>query len=70
MKKMLEQMTPEAQEAFEDACFAAWLKKVNEIVSAKWGLGVDDGCDWPSRDCYEDGAMPLEGAREWRRAQS
>jgi hypothetical protein len=49
--------------------FEEWTKAVDAICCAKYGLGVDDGCDWPSMDMYEDGATPREGARAWREAQ-
>ena len=57
-------------ETANDARFNRWLASVDAIVSAKYGLGVDDGIDWPSRDSFDDGKTPAQGARAWKRAQS
>jgi hypothetical protein len=42
--------------------YAEWMRKVDIIVAAKCGLTMDCLPDWLSRDTFEDGASPEEGA--------
>jgi len=49
--------------------FESWLAAVDRIVIAKVGLGIEDGIDWPSRDTFDDGATPKEGAQVWAACQ-
>ena len=44
--------------------YKEWMKEVDFILEEKCGLPQDCLPDWLSRDCYESGASPLEGANE------
>lgn len=44
--------------------FEVWLAKVDRIVSAKCGVGVDDLADMCYRDSFEDGVTPSEMAAD------
>ena len=44
--------------------FQAWYAKVDRIVSAFAGLGIEDLADGPSWDCWNDGYTPREYAYE------
>jgi hypothetical protein len=41
-----------------------WLKAVDVVVTNWVGVSLDDLPDWLSRDAYEDGLDPEEGAEE------
>jgi len=45
--------------------FALWEKAVDNIISAKFELGMSDFEDWPSRATYENRLSPMEGAEVW-----
>jgi hypothetical protein len=42
--------------------YEEWMRKVDVIVAAKCGLPMDCLPDWLSRDNFEDGVSPEEGA--------
>jgi len=42
--------------------YEQWMQAVNVIVTAECGLSVDCLPDWLSRDAYDDGLSPKEGA--------
>lgn len=44
--------------------FQEWLGQVDVFVRKTVGLVLSDLADWPSRDCFNSGAAPWEGARE------
>lgn len=46
--------------AFEDACYADWLEKVEAIVAS---YDANTGPDVNLREVYDDGASATEGAR-------
>lgn len=57
-------MTPEAR----NANYEIWMRKVNAILSRAIGVSADDMADFPSRDEFDHGATPYDGARaclEW-----
>ena len=47
-----------------DPKFKIWLAKVDRIVSAKCGIGVDDLPDMCYRDSFDDGVTPKEMAAD------
>lgn len=42
--------------------YEQWMREVDRIVFHKCGLPMDCLPDWLSRDAYDDGCTPLEGA--------
>ena len=44
--------------------YEQWMKKVDIILEEKCGLPQYLLPDWLSRDCYESGASPQEGAED------
>tara|TARA_R100001015_G_C4569311_1_gene127662 strand:+ start:393 stop:587 length:195 start_codon:yes stop_codon:yes gene_type:complete len=44
--------------------FENWTAKANAICERKFGVGLDDLADGPSRDAYNDGLTPLEYVTE------
>ena len=47
-----------------DARFALWLYLIDQRISRRYGLSLWDLEDWMSRDAYDAGMSPAEGARE------
>lgn len=55
------EMTKESGITYED-----WMKEVNKVVSdALLGMDTDMFPDWMSRDSYDSGQTPEEGASDW-----
>lgn len=52
-----------------DTDFERWEKDVDKIVKSIVGLGTNDGSDWPSRDLFDEGSTPEEGALGWAESQ-
>lgn len=46
-----------------------WIYKVNRILLGLIGMSTRDLEDWLSRDTYDSGATPAEGAEECLRSQ-
>lgn len=46
-----------------DVEYDAWIRKVDQCVYAIAGVSVHDLPDWPSRDAFDCGDTPREGAR-------
>lgn len=45
--------------------FEEWMRQVNRIIAKKLGgMTQDDLPDWNSRDCFDSGATPEDGANE------
>ena len=44
--------------------FDQWLKEVDQILVEKTGFGHEDLVDFPSYDCWYEGATPEDGAEE------
>ena len=44
--------------------FMLWLSDVDAELVRRSGLGVDDLPDWLYRDAYDDGAYPVDVARD------
>ena len=42
--------------------YEQWVAKVNQVLASRIGLSMDDLPDWLSRDAFEDGLSPEEGA--------
>lgn len=42
--------------------YEQWVAKVNQVLANRIGLSMDDLPDWLSRDAFEDGLSPEEGA--------
>lgn len=42
--------------------YEQWMKAVDDIVSGRCGVSMDFLPDWLSRDAYDDGCTPTEGA--------
>lgn len=42
--------------------YNAWMKLVDKRVQQMCGLSLDELPDWLSRDAFEDGLTPNEGA--------
>lgn len=49
--------------------FEEWLRAVDRIVSGICGIGQADGSDWCSRDAYDGGETPAQGALAWAECQ-
>lgn len=57
-------MTPERKQID----YEHWMREVNAILSRATGVSADDMADFPSRDEFDHGATPYDGARaclEW-----
>ena len=50
---------------FEETAFKKWLKRVDTLLVKKYGLGVGDATDWPSRDTFDMGISPEGGVEVW-----
>jgi hypothetical protein len=46
-----------------------WMREIDKILKRKVGVGQDDLVDWPSRDAYDDGLTPVQGASRCLKAQ-
>lgn len=44
--------------------YEEWMRHVNRIVQRETGMSVDDLPDWLSRDAFDIGLTPKEGAME------
>jgi hypothetical protein len=42
--------------------YEQWVAKVDQVLTSRVGLSMDDLPDWLSRDAFEDGLSPEEGA--------
>ena len=42
--------------------YEQWVAKVDQVLANRIGLSMDDLPDWLSRDAFEDGLSPEEGA--------
>ena len=42
--------------------YEQWVAKVDQVLASRIGLSMDDLPDWLSRDAFEDGLSPEEGA--------
>lgn len=42
--------------------YEQWVAKVDQVLTSRIGLSMDDLPDWLSRDAFEDGLSPEEGA--------
>ena len=42
--------------------YEQWVAKVNQVLANRIGLSMDDLPDWLSRDAFEEGLSPEEGA--------
>lgn len=49
--------------------YEGWIKRVDALLVAKYGIGVDDGVDWTSAAAHEDGCTPEEAVEIWKEAQ-
>lgn len=56
--------------AIDDTSFGLWLLEVDAAIHTRYGLGVDDGIDWPSRQCFDDDMTILEAVDVWRKWQT
>jgi hypothetical protein len=46
--------------------YEAWMRAVDALAVAKYGIGTEDACDWMSRDAYDDGMSPRQGLAVFR----
>lgn len=44
--------------------YSQWMSAVDKIIDERIGLGLDMLPDWLSRDAYENGLTPDQGAQE------
>ena len=42
--------------------YEQWVAKVDQVLTSRIGISMDDLPDWLSRDAFEDGLSPEEGA--------
>ena len=49
--------------------FEKWRRRVDKLVSSKYGIGMDDFEDWRSADTYEANKTVEQGFRAFMRAQ-
>ena len=47
-----------------DLTYRQWMKRIEEKVERKFGVGFDLLPDWMSRDAFEDGLTVEEGYEE------
>lgn len=66
MRATIPMLTPAEQAAFEDAAFAAWMARVDALVSREvCGLTTADLPDWTWRDSFDAGEAPADAASEF-----
>lgn len=58
-----QQLTLEAPKKQEIRTYTDWMKRVDRVLIHKVGLTSADLEDWASRDCYDSGMTPAEGAQ-------
>ena len=54
----------------EGVSYEEWEKRLDAVISNKFGIGMRDFPDWNSRDCYEGDASVVEGYKDFKEAQA
>jgi len=49
--------------------YEVWKRRVDKLISSKFGMGMDDFPDWRSMDAYEGNKTVEQGFRAFKRAQ-
>ena len=45
--------------------YKQWMMRVDALIFKEYGIGVDEGSDWPSRDTFDLGVSPENGVEVW-----